>query len=103
MCQYKLWHIGWLLFDKLRLSLVYTTNTEVFQMTLTRDFSYDQLATIKAFFTQAEWDTIDAALEDYKCYADDEAAEEDLIGGIPVMDRINSIDEKMIHLYKRLG
>ena len=28
-------------------------------MTLTRDFSYDQLATIKAFFTQAEWDTID--------------------------------------------
>ena len=36
-------------------------------MTLTRDFSYDQLATIKAFFTQAEWDTIDAALEEYKC------------------------------------
>ena len=57
-------------------------------MTLTRDFSYEQLATIKAFFTEAEWDTIDAALEEYKCYADDEAAEEDLIGGIPVMDRI---------------
>ena len=72
-------------------------------MTLTRDFSYEQLATIKAFFTEAESDTIDAALEEYKCYADDEAAEEDLIGGIPVMDRINSIDEKMIHLYKRLG
>ena len=72
-------------------------------MTLTRDFSYDQLATIKAFFTQAEWDTIDAALEDYKCYADDEAAEEDLIGGIPVMDRIESIDDKISHLYKRLG
>ena len=103
MCQYKLWHTRSLLFDNFRLSLVYTTNTEVFQMTLTRDFSYDQLATIKAFFTQAEWDTIDAALEEYKCYADDEAAEEDLIGGIPVMDRINSIDEKMIHLYKRLG
>ena len=103
MCQYKLWHIGWLLFDKLRLSLVYTTNTEVFQMTLTRDFSYDQLATIKAFFTQGEWDTIDAALEDYKCYADDEAAENDLIGGIPVMDRIDSIDDKIMHLYKRLG
>ena len=43
-------------------------------MTLTRDFSYEQLATIKAFFTEAEWDTIDAALEEYKCYADDEAA-----------------------------
>ena len=72
-------------------------------MTLTRDFSYDQLATIKAFFTQAEWDTIDVALEEYKWYADDETPEEDLIGGIPVMDRINSIDEKMTHLYKRLG
>ena len=72
-------------------------------MTLTRDFSYDQLATIKSYFTQGEWDTIDAALEDYKCYADDETPEEDLIGGIPVMDRINSIDEKMTHLYKRLG
>jgi len=72
-------------------------------MTLTRDFSYDQLATIKAFFTEAEWDTIDAALEEYKCYADDEAAEEDLIGGIPVMDRIDSIGDKMVHLYKRLG
>ena len=41
--------------------------------------------------------------EDYKCYADDEAAEEDLIDGIPVMDRIDSIDGKIYHLYKRLG
>tara|TARA_B100000886_G_scaffold24009_1_gene15400 strand:+ start:532 stop:750 length:219 start_codon:yes stop_codon:yes gene_type:complete len=72
-------------------------------MTLTRDFSYEQLVTIKAFFTDAEWDTIDAALEDYKCYAQDEVAEEDLIGGIPVIDRIESIDEKIYHLYKRLG
>ena len=72
-------------------------------MTLTRDFSYDQLATIKSYFTQGEWDTIDAALEDYKCYAYDEAAEEDLIDGIPVMYRIDSIDGKIYHLYKRLG
>ena len=72
-------------------------------MTQSRDFSYEQLATVKAFFTEAEWDTIDAALEEYKCYADDEAAEEDLIGGIPVMDRIESIDDKISHLYKRLG
>tara|TARA_B100001173_G_scaffold260168_1_gene233294 strand:- start:12 stop:308 length:297 start_codon:yes stop_codon:yes gene_type:complete len=82
---------------------IYKQHTGIFKMTLTRDFSYDQLATIKAFFTQGEWDTIDAALEDYKCYADDEAAEEDLIDGIPVMDRIDSIDGKMYHLYKRLG
>ena len=72
-------------------------------MTLTRDFSYDQLVTIKAFFTDAEWSTIDAALEDYKCYADDVAAEEDLIDGIPVMDRIDSIDGKIYHLYRRLA
>ena len=72
-------------------------------MTLTRDFSYDQLATIKSFFTEAEWSTIDAALEDYKCYADDEAAEEDLIDGIPVMDRIDSIDGKIFTLYQRLA
>ena len=72
-------------------------------MTLTRDFSYDQLVTIKAFFTDAEWETISASLEDYECYANDEAAEEDLIGGIPVIDRINSIDDKINHLYRRLG
>ena len=72
-------------------------------MTLTRDFSYEQLATIKAFFTEAEWSTIDAALEDYKCDDDDEAAEEDLIDGIPVMDRIDSIDGKIYHLYRRLA
>ena len=72
-------------------------------MTQSRDFGYEQLATIKSYFTQGEWDTIDAALEDYKCYADDEAAEEDLIDGIPVMDRVNSIDNKIYHLYSRLG
>tara|TARA_Y100000589_G_scaffold3965_1_gene3524 strand:+ start:253 stop:471 length:219 start_codon:yes stop_codon:yes gene_type:complete len=72
-------------------------------MTLTRDFSYDQLELIKAFFTDAEWETISSALEDYECYANDEAAEDDLIGGIPVMDRIDSIDDKITHLYKRLG
>ena len=81
----------------------YKQYTGIFKMTLTRDFSYDQLATIKSYFTQGEWDTIDAALEDYKCYADDEAAEEDLIDGIPVMDRIDSIDGKIYNLYKRLG
>ena len=73
-------------------------------MTLTRDFSYDQLVTIKSFFTDAEWETIRCYLiEDYECYANDEAAEEDLIDGIPVMDRIDSIDDKIYHLYRRLG
>ena len=46
-------------------------------------------------FTEAELETIGAALDDYRAYADDEVAENDLIGGLPVIDRINSIDDKI--------
>jgi hypothetical protein len=47
-------------------------------------------------FTEAELETIAAAMDDYMCYADDEfASADDLIGGIPVRDRINSIMEKI--------
>ena len=31
-----------------------------------RDFSFDQKETIKSFFTDAEWDVIDAALNEYQ-------------------------------------
>ena len=47
-------------------------------------------------FTEAELETIAAAMDDYMCYADDEfASSEDLIGGIPVADRVHSILEKI--------
>ena len=47
-------------------------------------------------FTDAELETIAAAMDDYMCYADDEfASSEDLIGGIPVADRVHSILEKI--------
>ena len=60
--------------------------------TTVRDYSYDQLQTIKGFFTESEWETIYAAMDDYMCYADDEFAnQDDLIGGIPVADRVDSI------------
>ena len=50
--------------------------------------------------TEAELETIGAALDDYRMYADDEVAENDLIGGLPVIDRINSIDDKITAVFK---
>ena len=47
-------------------------------------------------FTEAELETIASALDDYMAYADDEfASADDLIGGLPVVDRINSINDKI--------
>ena len=56
-------------------------------------------------FAEAELETIGAALDDYRAYADDEVAENDLIGGLPVIDRINSIDDKIDEAFKnqRIG
>ena len=68
-------------------------------MTLTRDFSYDQLATIKAFFTDGEWDTIANALEDYRHY--DNEDQETWIEGRSVYERVNEIDDRINKLYAR--
>ena len=65
-----------------------------------RDYSYDQLQTIKGFFTESEWETIYASMDDYIHYAEDEAQEEDLIGGIPVVDRVNSINSKIYKVFQ---
>ena len=47
-------------------------------------------------FTEAELETIAAAMDDYICYADDEFAnQDDLIGGLSVADRVNSINDKI--------
>lgn len=58
-------------------------------MTLVRDFSFDQLQTIKSFFTDAEWDAIDSALSDYQDYGDTEAELNSTIGN------------KIYEMYKR--
>ena len=51
-------------------------------------------------FTDAELETIAAAMDDYMCYADDEfASADDLIGGIPVRDRVTSICRKIDEVY----
>ena len=50
-------------------------------------------------FTEDELETIAAAMDDYMCYADDEFAnQDDLIGGIPVAERVDSIVEKIVNV-----
>ena len=55
--------------------------------TMIRDYSHDQLETIKSFFTSDEWDAIDSALADFQDYGDRE------------MDLMNSIGSKMHDLF----
>ena len=46
-------------------------------------------------FTDAELETISAAMDDYIHYQDDDANPNDLIGGLSVEDRVESINEKI--------
>ena len=50
--------------------------------------------------TEAELDTIAASLEDYKNYDDEGMDPEDLIGGLPVLERVNSIDDKITECFE---
>ena len=55
-------------------------------------------------FTEAELETIAAAMDDYMCYADDEfVSKDDLIGGISVRDRVDSINAKINLFFKNGG
>ena len=54
------------------------------------------MKTFTLSFTEAELETIGAALDDYMAYADDEFAnQDDLIGGLPVRERVDSIQNKI--------
>ena len=53
------------------------------------------MKTFSINFTEAELETISAAMDDYIHYQDDDAQEEDLIGGISVEDRVDSIKTKI--------
>ena len=46
-------------------------------------------------FNEYELETILAAMDDYRHYDDERMDEEDLIGGTPVLARVNSIEEKI--------
>tara|TARA_A200000113_G_scaffold103868_1_gene93317 strand:+ start:4108 stop:4341 length:234 start_codon:yes stop_codon:yes gene_type:complete len=71
------------------------------QGSLVRDFSFDQLQTIRSFFTDGEWDTIANALEDYRHYDDDGMQENELIEGRSVYERCNEIDDRISKLFVR--
>ena len=58
-------------------------------LTMTRDFSTDQLHLIRSFFTEDEWNAIDSALADYQDYGDNEA------------ELMSSIGDKMYEMFKR--
>jgi hypothetical protein len=58
-------------------------------LTMTRDFSTDQLHLIRSFFTEDEWNAIDSALADYQDYGDNEA------------ELMSSIGDKMYQMFKR--
>ena len=46
-------------------------------------------------FTEFELETIANAMEDYIAYDDENISKEDLIGGLSVSDRVESIMEKI--------
>ena len=53
------------------------------------------IATYTIQFNEYELETIASALADYRDYADEATDPEDLIGGTPILARINSIDDKI--------
>ena len=59
------------------------------------------MKTFTLTFTEAELETIGAAMDDYMAYSDDEFAnQDDLIGGLSVEDRVNSINDKITAVFK---
>ena len=59
------------------------------------------MKTFTLSFTEAELETIASAMDDYMAYSDDEFAnQDDLIGGLSVEDRVNSINDKITEVFK---
>ena len=54
---------------------------------------------MKIDFTDAELETIAAAMDDYIAYDDPDASAEDLIGGLSVESRVTSICQKIDAVY----
>ena len=49
--------------------------------------------------TEVELETISAALDDYICYDNEDLSDDELIGGIPVLERVDSIQNKIDKLF----
>ena len=54
---------------------------------------------MKINFTDAELETIAAAMADYNAYDDPDASPEDLIGGLSVESRVTTICRKIDEVY----
>ena len=54
-------------------------------------------------FTEFELETISAAMEDYIQYDDDSLNEDELIGGLSVLTRVSSIEDKITNLLLNRG
>ena len=54
-------------------------------------------------FTEAELETIAAAMDDYIHYDDENANEDELIGGLSVSDRVYSINQKINNFFANGG
>ena len=54
-------------------------------------------------FTEAELETIAAAMDDYIHYDDENANEDELIGGLSVNDRVYSINQKINNFFANGG
>ena len=50
-------------------------------------------------FDDNELETIVAALDDYVNYHDETTPKDELIGGVSVLDRVNSINDKINEVY----
>ena len=50
-------------------------------------------------FTEVELETISLALDDYMHYDNEDLTKEELIGGIPVLERVDSIQNKIDKLF----
>ena len=50
-------------------------------------------------FTEAELETIERAMDDYMCYHYPNTPASDLIGGLPVTERVNDIMSKITEAY----
>ena len=60
------------------------------------------MKTFTLTFTEAELETIGAAMDDYMAYAEDEFAnQDDLIGGLSVADRVNAINDKITAVFSQ--
>ena len=54
-------------------------------------------------FTEAELETIAAAMDDYIHYDDENANDDELTGGLSVSDRVDSINAKINSFFKNGG